>query len=367
MMFSCPKPASDSWIWRVGPVAAAGALGMAVGLLPIPDATVPFAAAAGLAVFFGINAVRLSHRNTALLQSGAEGWTVAASAREELRRAQERYEQTVQQLRNAHDEAVAANQARSMFMASMSHELRTPLNAVIGFSEILELGLYGTLGSERNKEYVRDIKESGQHLLTMINDILDLSKIDAGRMELYETTVDVARLIQACCRIMRPRAEEARVRFSIELPEGRPLYIRADEVRLKQVLFNLLSNAVKFTRAGGQITVGADECDCGEVVITIRDTGIGIRAEDMALVFEPFRQADNSMTRKAGGTGLGLPLSKALVELHGGRLTMVSRVGEGTEVSIALPNLIAELPSSPAASAAKKGEGPERVLDWLVK
>ena len=335
----------------------------------ILDGPLPDSAASALALLFGgmvglcFRTIRhLAQQNAALATARDEAWTVAAEAREELHRAQERYDRIVEDLKAARDEAIAANHTRAMFVAGMSHELRTPLNAIIGFSEVLEMGLFGSLGSPRNLEYVRDIKGSGQHLLSLINDILDMSKIDAGKMSLHEDMIDLAHLIAASCRVMRPRAEDGKVELVMSLPEGRPLYIRGDEVRLKQVLFNLLSNAIKFTHAGGKILVRAQERGSREVEITVEDSGIGIRPEHLALVFEPFRQVDDSLTRQVGGTGLGLPLTRSLVEMHGGELRLSSIEGKGTTVTVILPNMIVE-PAIPIAEI--QAEGPERVLSWL--
>jgi two-component system cell cycle sensor histidine kinase PleC len=370
---------SHSWagdLWRAGVmiVVILSIVAIVAGsdLGPVLDGIVPFTLVSCLASLGAVWAFRLirrqhslAHRAAARTRSSMEAWTVAAAAQDELRRAQDRYEKIVDDLKASRDEAIAANHARAMFVAGMSHELRTPLNAIIGFSEVLEMELFGPLGDDRNREYVQDIRKSGQHLLSMINDILDMSKIDAGRMELDESAVDLARIIGGCRRMMRQRAEEAGVELTADIPDDRQLYIRADEVRLKQILFNLLSNAIKFTPAGGKIVVSARETEAGEVAITVMDSGIGIRAEDIAVAFEPFRQVDDSLSRRAGGTGLGLSLSRALVEMHGGSLKLVSGEGKGTTVTVTLPNLIAEWTPSADEGAAASQHGPERVLAWL--
>ena len=321
------------------------------------DGTAPFALASGLAILFGTMSLwlhvgnhKLRTRINVLETASTEAWAVAMAAREDLQRAQDGWHRMGEELKTARDQAVAANHARAMFVAGMSHELRTPLNAIIGFSEVLELELFGTVGSARNREYVRDIRESGQHLLSMINDILDMSKIDAGKMALHESVIDVVHLIANCCRLMRTRAVDAGIELTSEVTDAQALHVMADEVRLKQVLFNLLSNAVKFTPAGGTIRVTACKSGPQEIAITVQDSGIGIAPEHLALVFEPFRQVDDSLERRAGGTGLGLALSRALVEMHGGRLTLVSAVGQGTVVMVTLPNMAAELSSAVEAS-----------------
>lgn len=336
--------------------------------------TVPLVLASGLAILFGMTSLwlhvgnhRLRTRISILETTSTEAWAVAMAAREDLQRAQDGWHRMGEELKAARDQAVAANHARAMFVAGMSHELRTPLNAIIGFSEVLELELFGAVGSARNREYVRDIRVSGQHLLSMINDILDMSKVDAGKMALHENVVDVVHLIADCCRLMRTRAADAGIDLAVEVTNAPALPVMADEVRLKQVLLNLLSNAVKFTPAGGTIRVTACESGPREIAITVRDSGIGIAPEHLALVFEPFRQVDDSLERRAGGTGLGLALSRALVEMHGGRLTLVSAVGQGTAVTVTLPNMAAELSSAAGFPQVPQSEGPGRVLTWLVK
>ena len=240
-----------------------------------------------------------------------------------------------QALRAAKEEAELANRAKSEFLANMSHELRTPLNAIIGFSEIMERELMGPLGTATYRDYSRDIHESGRHLLDIINDILDLSRIEAGRMELREEGCDPAHMVAACLRMIRERAETARVTVVADVAAELP-HLWADERLIKQVLLNLLSNAVKFTPAGGRITVQA-RVDGGCATFSVRDTGIGMTAEQIPLVLKPFIQVDSSLARRYEGTGLGLPLAKSLIELHGGRLNIESTPGRGTTVTVSLP------------------------------
>ena len=242
-------------------------------------------------------------------------------------------------LRRARDEAEGANRAKSEFLAMMSHELRTPLNAIIGFSEVMRDGLFGPL-PPRYQEYLKDINDSGLHLLQIIGDILDMSKLDAGKAVLSESLCDIDLIIKRCQRLLAHRAESGRVLIEAQLPADLP-GLWADELKLRQIILNLLSNAVKFTRAGGRVIIsardlGASDAD-GGLVIEIADNGIGMDTESIPTALTPFRQIDNRLDRKYEGTGLGLPLSKGLVELHGGVLDIKSQVHLGTTVAIRLP------------------------------
>ncbi len=237
-------------------------------------------------------------------------------------------------LRIAKEGAEAASRAKSEFLANMSHELRTPLNAVIGFSEIIMSECFGSV-RDRYREYAADIRNSGRHLLELINDILDLSKLEAGQFELHEEYVDIAAVVGGCLHLVETHARISKVELSARLDPDIPL-ILADERRLRQILLNLLSNAVKFTRDGGEVHVSSFLKD-GFFAIAVRDTGIGIAPEDIPKTMASFGQVDSKISRKYNGSGLGLPLAKHLVELHGGTLTLESQVGIGTAVTVTFP------------------------------
>jgi PAS domain S-box-containing protein len=238
-------------------------------------------------------------------------------------------------LRRARDEAELASRSKTEFLANMSHELRTPLNAVIGFSDVLSGELFGQLGDRRYREYARDIRDSGMHLLKLINDVLDVAKIEHGTVEIADELVDVSAVVESCVRLMRERAGAAGVSLRVTLQPLLPT-LRADSRRLKQILINLLSNAVKFTQAAGRVTIEA-AVDQRGFRITVSDTGIGIAPEDLETALRPFGQIDSRLSRKYQGTGLGLPLTKAMAELHGGALELVSTPGQGTIATVWLP------------------------------
>lgn len=229
-----------------------------------------------------------------------------------------------------------ANRTKTEFLANMSHELRSPLNSVLGFAEIMRDELFGPLGSQRYKGYAEDILQSANHLLAVINDILDISKIEARKLDLDESDVDIAAVIEVSARLMRPRIEQAGLRLEMNVGPELP-YLYIDARKVKQILLNLISNAVKFTPAGGKVTVSARLAEEGDFCVVVADTGIGIAPEDIDKALSPFTQIDSSLNRKYEGTGLGLPLSKALAELHGGKLEIQSALNTGTAVMVTFP------------------------------
>ena len=240
-----------------------------------------------------------------------------------------------ERLRLAKDAAIEAGHAKNRFLANVSHELRTPLNAVIGFADMMLQGYVGALSSKQ-KEYVQDILSSAKRLLALIADILDLSKVEAGKFELREDVADVSKLVRQAAHDMRAGAMQAGIKLSIGVTSD-PIIMKADPLRLRQVVDNVLSNAVKFTEAGGIVTITLARLESGDIRLKISDTGIGIAEEDIPRVFMAFQQAESHLARKHIGTGLGLPMVKSLIELHGGHVSLDSRVGHGTTVTIDLP------------------------------
>lgn len=234
------------------------------------------------------------------------------------------------------ERAELANRSKSEFLANMSHELRTPLNSILGFAELLQMEPVVPFTPEQNREYARDIFNSGHHLLDLINDILDISKIEAGRFELREEMVEVEEIVSVCARLISERSRDQGLDLSVDIPENLPM-VWADKRAMKQVLLNLLSNAVKFTPSGGQISVRAGIDPEGHFRLSVDDTGIGIEETDIEKALLPFVQLDNEYTRRHEGTGLGLPLAKSLVDMHGGTIAIESTLSVGTSVVIQFP------------------------------
>jgi len=240
------------------------------------------------------------------------------------------------ELRAATLEAEAASRAKSSFLAKMSHELRTPMNAINGFVDLMRDEIFGPIGDDRYKGYLTDIHESSEHLLEIINNILDFAKIESGVVELYESKVDVGRLINRLGKIISPLADKGGVTVRFQVDPNLPT-VKADEMKLKQILLNLLSNAIKFTPEGGTVQIIANQTDIGDIQLSVLDNGIGIDDKKLPKVFDAFVQVDDALNRRYEGTGLGVPIALALTELHDGSLNIESALGIGTTVNVILP------------------------------
>ena len=306
----------------------------AVAINPLPTAILMsnsffFATAVGVGAFAAYVQeyyLRLSFRNETLLRAERD------RSRELMLQAQE------------------ASRAKSEFLAMVSHELRTPLNAVLGFSEMMSREIFGPLGDHRYSAYADDIHRSGEHLLGVINDILDLSKAEAGRLDLHAERCSLHGIVDSVVRLMRERMRQKRLAVTVRIDERIPTLF-ADRTMLTRITLNLLSNAEKFTEPGGRIEITGVREDDGHVTMRVTDTGIGIAATDIERVMEPFRQADSTLSRRHEGTGLGLPLSRAIAELHGGSLHLESQLGVGTSAVLRLPPTVIDRELIPSAAA----------------
>ncbi|MCB9946249.1 MAG: hypothetical protein H6842_00315 [Rhodospirillaceae bacterium] len=337
-------------VWRANGVVLRGE---SVGRIAVGASLLPLLVNTGVAAFVGLLLgaaawlamhvlagrslkVSLAHLRDAhedVRRHAAE----TANAYDELQRQYRIVEETTEQLMRARDDALAADRSKSAFLATMSHELRTPLNAIIGFSDMINSEVFGRVENDQYRTYIQDIHESGLHLLAIINDVLDLSKIEAGRLVLHVKPVDLSVLIDECDRLMGARVASAGIDLIAGAAAGALPIIRADPVKLKQIILNLLSNAVKFTPEGGSVTIAAAKVNDLQVTISVTDTGIGMTEEEVAIALQPFHQVDNELSRRYEGTGLGLPLARALAEEHGGRLSITSAPGQGTAVTVTLP------------------------------
>jgi two-component system cell cycle sensor histidine kinase PleC len=288
-------------------------------------------------VSVGTDITKIKQHEQKLIEGEKRQWATIA----DLRKSQQALEWQTAELADLAEKyaeektrAEEANAAKSKFLANMSHELRTPLNAIIGFSEIMESAMFGPLGAEKYIEYSRDIRESGEYLLDVINDILDMSKIEAGGIRLSPEAVDLDSLLADCLRVVSTRAGEKRLALDAQVEAG--INLNADRRALKQITLNLLSNAVKFTPDGGAVTVRGRRRGDG-IIIAIKDNGIGIPQQALQKLGRPFEQVESQLTKRHQGSGLGLAIAKSLVELHGGRMRIRSQLGRGTMVVVRLP------------------------------
>ena len=296
--------------------------GHAASLAPVDLSTLGESCLALLAIWATAGVVAAAKRRCGELRHGRD------ALRAQIREQQAR-------LSAAQTHAELTSRTASDLLSGMSHELRTPLNAIIGFSEIVRTEMFGPIGSERYREYLQDIHESGSHLLSLINSLLDVARVDAGKIEMADQNVNIAGLVRDCISETSDQADDRRITLTAEVSDDLPL-LRADQRMLAQVLLNLLSNAIKFTDAGGRIRITAWYRPNTGCVLQVSDTGKGIALKDIPLVLSPFGQVPDT-DRLDRGTGLGLPLSKALIELHSGSLDLQSELGIGTTVTIRLP------------------------------
>jgi signal transduction histidine kinase len=324
-------------LWVAG-ICALHFTGMsAATLVPDPSVDIPDFAIAPAGLSIAVTAITVLIVALGQVSAQLDRHLVAQRTGEAARQRTliEELENNKIELNKALYNANAANEAKSAFLATMSHELRTPLNAIIGFTELMQTAIFGPLGHPKYVEYVGDVNRSGAHLLSLINDILDLAKLDAGKAELVEESFSLDQMLGEVCRSLQPLARQGDLLLATKIPVTLP-GLKADKRRVRQIVLNLVSNAVKFTPAGGTVTVRAAACD-GKLLFEVVDTGIGISADDLPKVLERFGQADAYVTRKCKGTGLGLPLAKELIEMHGGTFEIRSAPDVGTTVTITFP------------------------------
>ena len=360
---ACDREVEVIWVIRLGDALArldGEAFDVCLLDLTLPDARGAAAlqklrkAAPDLpvVVFTGLDDDRVAMQ---MLREGGQDYLVKGNVDGDdilraIRYAQERM-RLESDLRQSRLAAERANQAKSVFLANMSHELRSPLNAILGFAEIIMSEMMGPIGTPRYREYAADIHSSGAHLLELINDVLDVSKIEAGKWTLNPEPLDLRTLAAKCLTLVEGRAKDGGLALTADIAADLPPLV-ADQRATKQCLLNLLTNAVKFTPEGGTVGILARTTP-DSILLTVKDSGIGIPASEMPRLLHPFEQVESAMTRKLTGTGLGLSLTKSLVEMHGGSLSIDSREGAGTEVTLAFPRrpaatTLAAPPAGPA-------------------
>ena len=303
-----------------------------------------------------IGGVIRAYNHTALRRQHQLNELVGAQT--ELKRLLGEAELSAVELKQARDAAEQANKSKSEFLATMSHELRTPLNAIIGFSDIIKSQQFGPVGTEQYSEYAADINNSGQHLLQLINDILDLSKVESGLEELHENDIDVPTTLRSILVLVRQIADRDGIEIELDIADNLPR-LHADQRKLKQILINLMSNAVKFSDEGGRVVLST-WCDANSgFVFQITDTGIGMAPDEIPKALAKFGQIDSDLNRKHDGTGLGLPLSKSLIELHDGSFDLQSQAGVGTTVTVVFPpsRIVATEPHQPDESRGRQSVG----------
>ncbi len=332
-----PRPrrvllATNSWLGRLSAASATAIL-----TLGAVAAALAAHLLIGWLLFGGVSAETLISASIVTLVVATPVIALAVTLLRRIAGSRRALKAMTERLALALDGAEQANRAKSRFLANMSHELRTPLNAVIGFSEVMRDEMLGPMGSDRYREYARDINDSGRHLLGIINGILDLAKIEAGGVETEaESEFDLSEQVTAALRMVQPMADKQGVALHSTLP-ATAVRALAVERMLRQVVLNVLSNAIKFTPAGGTVDLTLTRNPGGDVVVAVADTGIGMTADEIRIAMMPFGQARNAMTASQAGTGLGLPLARAMIEMHGGRLKIASQPGEGTLVELTLP------------------------------
>jgi signal transduction histidine kinase len=344
----------DAFVFRVNvPIIASAEI---VGSVTVAASLEPLFAKLGLLMGIGIALGAAIYGCVHRLPLRALRSTMAslAETQNELRAQVARTEAALEIARSEQNRSEQASRMKSEFLANMSHELRTPLNGIIGFSDLMQMQAFGAL-NERYRSYSEDINKCGNHLLKIINDILDVAKIEAGRLTLEAKPIDLDDLLGECAGMLQPQAESSGVALTVVAEPYSPRIV-GDRVKLQQVLLNLLSNAIKFTPRGGTVTAAARDGRPGWAEMVVADTGIGMTSEEIALAFQPFRQVDNSHTRKYQGTGLGLTLARALTKLHHGALDVSSEPGRGTTVTVRLPialpfTTLTDDPSAPGERA----------------